>query len=109
MLDDGSAGVFPGPGPQVCDELGLDRAGALGEEARRLLAVEETVAEAFSSRCVPLAEGAAVVDAALDAEGIEGWEVVTDGPLAGNPCASLSVEADREIIRVVPIPDLTAG
>ncbi|MEM7284842.1 MAG: hypothetical protein AAF480_00690 [Actinomycetota bacterium] len=104
---DGAVGVFPGP-EGTCGDLGLAR--SVGGETALATMVELDAAlrgAIVQTPCVspedavPAAERI-VADLALDRAG---WTVrQTTETTAERPCASYSVDEERKLIAIVPIP-----
>lgn len=110
LLESGVVGVFPGPGPHVCDEMNLDRASAeLTPEAEALLNVENELREQFLAHCVPLAEGAALAEVALIESGLSGWTVSQLPDRVEEPCSSLGVDVAAKTVVIAPVSPPDGG
>ena len=105
LIDD-IVGVFPGP-EGTCGELGLPRS-AGGETALATMAeLDAALRDAINQSCVPPEEAVTVAARIADDLGLSeaGWTVSqTAATTTDRPCASYSVDQERKLIAIVPIP-----
>lgn len=106
-LVDDSVGVFPGP-DGTCGDLGLPRS-AGGESALATMAELDTALRDIVDQTPCLTPEAAVPEASRVVMGLglheSGWTVrQTADTTADRPCASFSVDQERKLVAIVPIP-----
>lgn len=106
VADSGAAAVFPSDSPEICDRLGLDRLGGAPPSDGAITAVRDRLTEAFLALgCVAPDDAAARVRVELDRAGLGDWRVDNPGAYsASRPCASLSFDAARRTVTLVPSP-----
>ena len=107
-LVDESVGVFPGP-DGTCGDLGLPRSVG-GESALATMSELNAALRAAidQARCVAPADGVLDAQRIADDLGLDtgGWTVRQTSPTtADRPCASFSVDQQRKLIAIIPIPE----
>jgi hypothetical protein len=108
VTDIGAVAVFPSRNPRVCEELGLATPEPeSGERQERILELERALVAYFAQgRCIPVTEAKTQVAKILQDYGLKGWRVeMMPGP-SERPCASFSLDAEEQVVHLVPIPDL---
>jgi hypothetical protein len=106
---DGVAMVFPGDGPQLCDQLGLDRLDTGSDpEAQAVVEFQDRVTSRLLDRgCLTPAEVAAVVREELDGAQLSGWTVDERFPFTdAEPCGSIAIEPANRTVWIDPLPRL---
>ena len=106
-LVDKIVGVFPGP-EGTCGELGLRRSVG-GETALATIAELDTALREAINRtpCIPPEDAVPAADRIVTDLGLResGWTVrQTSETTTDRPCASFSVDQERKLIAIVPIP-----
>ena len=123
VLPSGVVAVFPGPGQATCDVLGLarhqwgdERTGddgggdgdGLGTAADATALHAALTGAVTSTRCLGRDEARHIVQAELARLGLDGWRIEQAADQAGDDplrrCASVTVDAERHAVRLIPVP-----
>ncbi len=109
--DVGSLSVFPTDDPDACQRLGLavpEPDSLPGAEVVR--AVNDRLVAYFAGvDCAGLADATVEVRRILDEAGLAGWSIEAGPPTAERPCASFGLDAENQIVVLVPIPRPAGG
>jgi hypothetical protein len=106
----GTIAVYPHPRDvDPCEALGLPHPAqtTLSGEARALLRVQEDLADAFTSSCVPQGRAIVLANAELRRWGLERWRVVVQQPFTtALPCAGAGYEAPTRTVVLSPVDEV---
>lgn len=104
--DVGAVAVFPVGDTGICQRLGLALPDPASVERQQpSLELQEALVDYFATRqCVPVEQAVEDIEALLVEADLSAWRVEAMPASAERPCASFSLDAEAQTIRIVPIP-----
>lgn len=106
-LPTGVEAALPGDAGDPCEELGLET--VVGERPVVDMAVvrlEDLLSTSMAQGCISFEAAAKLADDAIDEVGLSTWGVDSIHA-SDHACASVSIDTDAELVRLVPLPTST--